>query len=61
MTLHRDFARMGWVPADVLFNMAEDPLRYEPHEQAWPDGTEQCVADLARLDVPLDASAEDGA
>jgi hypothetical protein len=58
MTLHRDFARMAWVPSEVRFNMDEDPLRYLPVEQAWPDGTDEVVADLAMLHVPLDASVK---
>lgn len=54
--LHRDFARMPWVPQAVHFGMTEDPLTYQRLAGDWPEGTGETANALDRLEVPLDAS-----
>lgn len=56
LRLHRDAARMAWVPENVILTMMEEPLRYDRVASAWPEGTSDAAEALDRLGVPLDAS-----
>lgn len=57
--LHRDAARMGWVPERVTLRLESDPvLRFVATTEGWPLGTLEVAAALDRLRVPLDASAQ---
>jgi 5S rRNA maturation endonuclease (ribonuclease M5) len=55
ISLHRDAARMSWVPEKVAYRMHASPLRYEEVIELWPAGTAHLAAELDRLDVPLKA------
>ncbi|NLG67123.1 MAG: AAA family ATPase [Actinobacteria bacterium] len=57
VTLHRDAARMAWVPERVSFHLEQDPLRYTRIERDWPTGTMEVADTLDRLGVPLQAKA----
>lgn len=59
VTLHRDVARMAWVPEKVTFKIVEPPLSFEPAPFDWPAGTWETIEVLNRLGVPLDASVRD--
>jgi hypothetical protein len=59
--LRRDFSRMQWVPPTVTFSMQENPLRYRPITNDWPDGTGETASLLDNLNVPLGASSRDAA
>jgi len=50
--LHRDLARMAWVPERVCFGLKDDPLRYERVDYAYPSGTAELAEELDRLGVP---------
>ena len=54
--LHRDLARMSWVPENVTFGLSEEPLTYTRLADDWPAGTGETANLLDRLDVPLEAS-----
>lgn len=57
--LHRDAARMGWVPERVTLRLEGDPvLRFVPTSGSWPSGTIETAAALDRLKVPLEASGQ---
>lgn len=58
VTLHRDVARMAWVPEKVTFKIIEPPLTFEPAPFDWPAGTVEAMEVLNRLGVPLDASVK---
>jgi hypothetical protein len=57
VSLHRELARMPWVPQRVNLGLFEDPLRYAPITDDWPAGTGETANLLDRLSVPLDASS----
>lgn len=57
--LHRDLARMSWVPEKVSFMLAEEPLRYVRIADEWPAGTGETANLLDRLGVALDASTRE--
>lgn len=50
--LHRDLARMPWVPEKVTFGMTEDPLSFRRLAEDWPAGTREVADELDRLQVP---------
>jgi hypothetical protein len=54
--LHRDAARMSWVPETVAFGMTHDPLSFEAGAELWPAGTFELAKALDALDVPVDMS-----
>lgn len=54
--LHRELARMEWVPENVVLGRFDDPLRYQRMAGDWPDGTGETANILDRLRVPLDAT-----
>jgi hypothetical protein len=54
VTLHRDVARMSWVPQDVSFGKFDAPLHYQRLAADWPAGTGECANIMDRLDLPLD-------
>ena len=54
--LHRDAARMPWVPERVVFDQTDDPLTYVRSNNDWPEGTGEVANLLNRLKVPIDAS-----
>ena len=54
--LHRDLARMPWVPERVTFGLTEDPLCYRRLVGDWPSGTHETAIVLDRLEIPLNAS-----
>jgi AAA domain len=54
--LHRDAARMSWIPDEVAFGMTKDPLGFVAGAELWPEGTREIADQLARLEVPMDAS-----
>lgn len=58
VTLHRDVARMAWVPEKVTFKIVEPPLSFEPAPFDWPAGTWETIEVLNRLGVPLSASVK---
>lgn len=58
ITLHRDSARMAWVPERVVFSQAEDPLTYTRSTSDWPLGTGEVANILDRLKVPEDATVK---
>ena len=49
--LHRDLARMPWVPEKVTFGMTEDPLSFRRLADDWPAGTRETAEELDRLQV----------
>ncbi len=49
-------ARMSWVKEKVSFKRHDEPLRYEPIDTGWPQGTKEVASVLDELEVPLDAS-----
>ena len=57
--LHRDCARMGWVPERVTFVITEDPLAFRRRTDDYPERTAECANILDRLEVPLGASRRD--
>lgn len=56
ITLHRELARMSWVPETVALLQEDFPLCYLPAKFDWPDGTVVLANILDRLELPLDAS-----
>ena len=52
--LTRKLSRISWVPAEVIFRMMQDPLRYERTDYAWDAKTESTTAILDSLSVPLE-------
>jgi len=54
--LHRDNARMSWVPETVTYTIAADPLTYTRTQQTVPAGTADCIGHLDRLNLPLGIS-----
>jgi len=54
--LHRDAARMSWVPETVAYARNTDPLFYLPTNLVAPEGTSALADILDKLDVPLEAS-----
>jgi|GEM_PF-1778059 len=59
IALHRDVARMPWVPEKVVFGMQEEPLRFLRLSCDWPERTDETAALLDRLEVPLEATVKD--
>jgi len=59
ITLHRDLARMSWVPEKVAFGFYEEPLAFRRLADDWPDGTGETANLLDRLGVPLDAATRE--
>lgn len=57
--LHRDCARMGWVPERVTFAITEDPLCFRRRTDDYPERTAECANILDRLEVPLGTSRRD--
>jgi AAA domain len=53
--LHRDAARMNWVPETVTYTATRNPLGYDRTGNIWPAGTRELAAQLDRLEVPVDA------
>lgn len=56
LELVRKAARISWVPETVIFNKAEEPLRFTRTGELWPVGTAEKAAELDKLGVPVDAS-----
>lgn len=54
LTLHREAARMRWVPDKVRLHMTEEPLRFVQVDYAWPAGTKECAEILNKLGVALE-------
>jgi hypothetical protein len=54
--LHRDAARMSWIPETVAFGMTKEPLGFDPELETWPADTRKVADQLDLLGVPLDAS-----
>lgn len=52
--LHREAARMAWVPEKVSFTRSDGPLRYVAGPEAWPAGTKHLADELAALGLPAD-------
>ena len=48
--LHRELARMSWVPEDVVLRLVPDPLRYMRLAGDWPEGTSETATMLDVLD-----------
>ncbi len=57
VTLHRDAARMAWVPEKVTFRQTECPLTYERCDEGHSAVAERVAAALDRLGVPKTTSA----
>lgn len=55
--LHRELARMPWVPESVTFRLTDEPLAYTRLADDWPAGTGETANLLDRLEVAPDASA----
>lgn len=56
VTLHRDAARMGWVPERVGFTMAEAPLRYVAGLHGYRAGAKDLATQLDGLGAPAGCS-----
>jgi KaiC/GvpD/RAD55 family RecA-like ATPase len=52
--LHRDVARMNWVPEDVHLTQLDEPLRFVHTVGSWPAGTKETADLLDQLGVPED-------
>jgi hypothetical protein len=59
VTLHRDVARMHWVPEKVMFEIQEPPLVFKPAAFDWPAGTWETMEILDRLGVAMGASVRE--
>src|SRR5262245_19771490 len=46
IVLHRDVARMSWVPETVKFALSTEPLAYTPGAELWPAGTAELAKQL---------------
>jgi KaiC/GvpD/RAD55 family RecA-like ATPase len=57
LQLHRELARMSWVPEHVTFKMNESPLDFVRLASDWPTGTDELAYWLDKYGVDLDASA----
>jgi KaiC/GvpD/RAD55 family RecA-like ATPase len=54
--LHREVARMPWVPSNVTFGAFDEPLRHVRLTDDWPEGTDDVARVLDGLGVPLHTS-----
>ena len=54
ITLHREAARMSWVPDHITFSRSDAPLRYETGPEMWPAGTKDLAGELDQLGLPTD-------
>lgn len=55
LTLHKDVARMRWVPEKVAFRL-DDPTNFTRVDMDIPAGTKECAALLDHFGVDLDMS-----
>lgn len=56
ITLHRELARMSWVPETVALLQEDFPLCYLPAKFDWPEGTAVLANIMDRLGLPLDVN-----
>lgn len=54
--LHRDLARMSWVPDRLDYAFHDDPVTFTRTNAAYPAGTGEVATALDQLDVPTDAT-----
>jgi hypothetical protein len=61
MVLHRDVARMSWVPEKLTYTICSNPLRYERSAFLWPDGTAPTAKALDELGLPVTVTRREAA
>jgi hypothetical protein len=58
VVLKRTHTRVSWMPAEIVLQRHEEPLRHVLTANSWPAGTAETAALLDELDVARDATAD---
>jgi hypothetical protein len=56
--LHRELARMSWVPEQVVLHITDNPLCYARMEGDWPEGTSETAIMLDVIDEKRKAAGQ---